>query len=162
MTNNPHLQHLIALYGDSAGRVAFDRLRVMMRRYAARLSQPTGGAVERLSQRDAILITYGDQVQSQPRPPLRVLADFCNHHLAGLVSGIHILPFYPWTSDDGFSVKNYRTVDPALGDWKEVARLNRHFRLMVDAVINHVSAKHAWFRGFLRGDPRFQNRFIVV
>jgi sucrose phosphorylase len=156
------LHHLIALYGETAGRAAFERLRAMMRRYAARPSPPRGRAVERLSERDVILITYGDQVQSLARPPLRVLADFCHKHLAGLVSGIHVLPFYPWTSDDGFSVKNYRTVDAALGDWKDIARLGRCFRLMLDAVINHVSATHPWFKGFLLGNPRFQNHFVVV
>ena len=133
-----------------------------MRRSAARLSSPSGSPVERLSERDAILITYGDQVQSPPRLPLTVLADFCNRYLAGLVSGVHLLPFYPWTSDDGFSVRNYRVVDPALGDWRAVARFRRRFRLMFDAVINHVSARHAWFRGFRRGDSRYRNHFIVV
>ncbi len=54
--NHPALLHLIALYGESAGPSAFVRLRGIMRRYAARLS-PEGGAVERLSERDAILIT---------------------------------------------------------------------------------------------------------
>jgi glycosidase len=101
-------------------------------------------------------------VQAPGVPPLQVLAGFCREHLAGLVSGIHILPFYPSTSDDGFSVQDYRAVDPALGDWDDVAKLGRDFRLMFDAVINHVSAGSAWFQGFLAGDPRYRDYFIVV
>ena len=103
-------------------------------------------------------------IRSNPsfKPPLRTLAEFCNQHLTGVVSGIHVLPFFPWTSDDGFAVKNYRQVAPALGDWKDIARLGRRFRLMFDGVINHVSAEHAWFRAFLRDDPRYRRYFIVV
>jgi sucrose phosphorylase len=161
MTNSLLRQHLIALYGQDAGHAAFQRLRAMMRRYAARLPARREAA-ERLSERDALLITYGDQVLSPRRAPLCVLADFCNKHLAGLVSGIHLLPFYPWTSDDGFSVKNYRAVDAALGGWPDVARFRRRFRLMFDAVINHASAQHPWFKAFRRGDSRYQDHFIVV
>ncbi|MBI3761325.1 MAG: sugar phosphorylase, partial [Chloroflexi bacterium] len=105
-----------------------------------------------------------DQVREPGVPPLRTLADFCERHLAGLVSGVHLLPFYPSSSDDGFSVIDYRMVDPALGDWDDVARLGRKFRLMFDAVINHVSAQSQWFRDFLCDDPASAYRayFVVV
>ena len=151
--------HLTTLYGQRAGQAACERLRAIMRRHAARLAPPRGGAAGRLSERAAFLITYADQVQSGFKPPLRTLAEFCNQHLTGVVSGIHVLPFFPWTSDDGFAVKNYRQVAPALGDWNDIARLGRRFRLMFDGVINHVSAEHAWFRAFLRGDPRYRRLF---
>lgn len=152
------LNHLTTLYGDRAGRLAFERLRELLNAYRSRLPK----AERVLTERDALLITYGDQVQSSTRSPLYSLAEFCHKHLAGLISGVHLLPIYPWTSDDGFSVKNYRRVDSALGNWKDVACLGRHFRLMFDAVINHVSAKHPWFQGFLLDNPRYQNHFIVV
>src|SRR3972149_9306105 len=101
-----------------------------------------------LSERDSVVITYGDQVQSTGTPPLRVLADFCQKHLTGVVDAVHILPFYPWTSDDGFSVKDYRAVDPALGDWADIERLGENFRLMFDGVINHVSSQSEWCQKF--------------
>jgi glucosylglycerate phosphorylase len=115
-----------------------------------------------LTQCDAILITYGDQLRAPNAPPLRTLAEFCNRHLAGVVSGLHVLPFYPSSSDDGFSVIDYTQVDPVLGDWAEVARLGAHFDLMFDAVINHISAKSAWFQAFLRDEAPYRNYFIVV
>lgn len=115
-----------------------------------------------ITEKDSILITYGDQLRERDTPPLQTLADFCERHLTGLISGVHILPFYPYSSDDGFSVIDYRAVDPALGSWEDVARIGRSFRLMFDAVINHVSAGSAWFQAFLRDDPKYRNYFIVV
>ena len=154
------LPHLIALYGDETARATLKPLLALIDQYTPRLARAASSAG--LSERDSLLITYGDQVQAADLPPLQVLAGFAREHLAGLVSGIHILPFYPSTSDDGFSVQDYRAVDPALGDWDDIARLGRDFRLMFDAVINHISAGSDWFQGFLRGDPRYRDYFIAV
>jgi sucrose phosphorylase len=79
-----------------------------------------------------------------------------------VVSGIHILPFYPWSSDDGFSVKDYRAVDPALGGWRDVERLGHSFRLMFDGVINHASAQGTWFQSFLRDEAPYRDYFLTV
>ncbi|HMD81668.1 MAG TPA: alpha-amylase family glycosyl hydrolase, partial [Anaerolineales bacterium] len=79
-----------------------------------------------------------------------------------VVKGIHILPFYPWTSDDGFSVVDYRKVDPALGDWKHISAMQSHFRLMFDGVINHISSQSEWFKAFLNDDPRYRDYFVVI
>ncbi len=153
------LEPLVFLYGDTAGRAVFERLMARLDSYRGLTANERE---RRLTERDALLITYGDQVQTPGTPPLEVLADFCDKHLTGVISGIHILPFYPWTSDDGFSVKDYRSVDPALGDWEDVARLGRNFRLMFDGVINHVSSQSAWFQAFLRDDPKYRDYFITV
>lgn len=152
-------QHLIALYGEAIGQSAFERLRLLLERVPSPLLGRGGGGE---GQHDAILITYGDQVREADRPPLRTLADFCDAHLDGLIGGIHLLPFYPSSSDDGFSVIDYRQVDPALGDWGDVARIGRNFRLMFDAVINHISAESDWFRAFWQDDARYRNYFIVI
>ena len=108
------------------------------------------------------MICYGDQVSQAGEAPLRTLANFCWQHLSGLVSSVHILPFYPYSSDDGFSVIDYRSVDPQLGNWEDVAMLGQRFNLMFDAVVNHISRQSAWFQGFLAGDRRYQNYFIEV
>jgi len=135
------------------------RLQRLVERYRGRIPPPMESS---LSERDSILITYGDQVRQPGRPHLKTLADFCEAHLSGLVSGIHILPFYPWSSDDGFSVKDYRVVDPALGEWDDVERLGRSFRLMFDGVINHASAQGEWFRSFLRDESPYRDYFLTV
>jgi glycosidase len=119
-------------------------------------------STERLTEADAILITYGDQITDGEQPALRSLAEFLNNHLKSLVSGVHILPFYPFSSDDGFSVIDYKVIDPDLGDWPDLQPIRANFRLMFDAVINHISAYSNWFQGFVAGDPEYSDYFIVT
>lgn len=148
---------LIDLYGNDAGTAASERLLKTLHHYNVHTSPRAEG----LTQRDTILITYPDQVQQSGRHPLVVLAEFCEQYLMDTVTGIHILPFYPWTSDDGFSVVDYRAVDPRYGDWKDIHKLGQHFRLMFDAVINHASVKSDWFQSMLAGETKYRDYFIV-
>ncbi len=119
-------------------------------------------AEQRVSERDAILITYGDMVQQSGEAPLQTLATFVDNHLKGVLSGVHLLPFYPYSSDDGFSVIDYKAVNPDFGDWSDVALVGRHVRLMFDAVINHISAHSEWFQAFLRDEAPYSDYFTVV
>lgn len=115
-----------------------------------------------LSQKDIILITYGDQVNRDTEPSLETLKEFMDNHLKGVINSIHILPFYPYSSDDGFSVVNYNAVDPHMGSWREIEQISADYRLMVDGVINHVSQFSDWFRAYLADDQYFQDYFIEV
>ena len=151
--------HLRALYGEQLGAATFERLRTRLERFVSPARSDRRGVV---TERDALLITYGDQLREPGVPPLQTLVNFCEQHLRDVVSGVHILPFYPYSSDDGFSVIDYLQVDPALGDWDDVARLGQNFRLMFDGVINHISARSAWFQAFLRDDARYRDYAIVV
>lgn len=153
------LEHLSYLYGEQGGRETFGRLEAVLHRYRGQLGTPP---IQGLSEKDAVLITYPDQVQEPGVPHLQTLAQFCGRHLAGLISTIHLLPFFPYSSDDGFSVVDYRSVRADLGGWDDIVRLGRSFRLMFDAVINHVSAQGEWFAGFLRDEPATKDYFIVV
>lgn len=146
------------LYGPTCARQIEPALLNLLDRFAALRTVPPAPC----SQRDALLITYPDQVRQDGQPPLRVLADFCARHLRGLVSGVHLLPFYPSSSDDGFSVKDFFAVEPSYGTWEEIERLGADFDLMFDGVFNHVSAQGAWFQGFLAGDARYRDFFIAV
>jgi sucrose phosphorylase len=101
-------------------------------------------------------------VQSPNEKPLQTLGIFCKQYLTGIIGGIHILPFYPWTSDDGFSVTDYRKVDSNLGDWNDVSSMQNNFRLMFDGVINHISSKSDWFNEFLQDNPHYRDFFITV
>lgn len=113
------------------------------------------------TQRDAILITYADSLSAPGQAPLATLADILPRLTDGTIPTVHLLPFYPWTSDDGFSVVDYLAVDPAVGTWHDVAHLRRQVELMFDAVINHVSASSPWFAGFL-ADDEHRDWFLVV
>jgi glucosylglycerate phosphorylase len=152
------LSYLALLYGAEKAPRLLDRVQRIIDGYRGRIPMRNG----ELTEQDSILITYGDQVQAPQEEPLQTLGAFCRKTLAGIVSGIHILPFYPWTSDDGFSVVDYRQVDPALGDWDDISAMQKDFRLMFDGVINHISSQSEWFKAFLKDDPHYSNYFIVV
>ena len=155
--------HLSALYPADAVPGILERLAERLKAFAESPAARTG-ATRRpaLSEKTAVLITYGDQVSEQGKPPLRTLAEVAENTLLGLISDIHVLPFFPYSSDDGFSVIDYLQVDPALGTWDDIHRLTGRFGLMADLVINHVSAKSRWFRGFIDGEPEFADYFIRV
>jgi len=152
------LDPLAVLYGENNSARLLERTQDLLNRYRTRIRQRSG----QLTERDAILIAYGDQIQSPGEKPLKTLSRFCEKYLTGIVSGIHILPFFPWTSDDGFSVTDYRKVDSNLGGWDDIASMQSRFRLMFDAVINHVSSQSEWFQRFLQDDPRYKDYFITV
>jgi sucrose phosphorylase len=150
---------LARLYGPELSITVERRLQNLVQRYRGRIPTPADST---LSERDALLITYGDMVQTPGQPDLQTLAKFCLTHLKNVVSGVHILPFFPWSSDDGFSVKDYRAVDPALGNWADVETLGGSFRLMFDGVINHVSAQGEWFQAFLRNEAPYRDYFLTI
>ena len=152
------VSELAFLYGADKAQKLFARVENIIADYRRRIPARDG----ELTERDAILISYGDQVQSLDEKPLQTLSKFCEKYLTNIVGGIHILPFYPWTSDDGFSVVDYRKVDSKLGDWEDISSMQNHFRLMFDGVINHISAQSEWFQGFLRDDPHYRDYFITV
>ncbi|MCU0494836.1 MAG: alpha-amylase family glycosyl hydrolase, partial [Chloroflexaceae bacterium] len=155
--------HLTFVYGEATEQAVWPRLRQLLLDFDAQHTQPIAPRPphERLTEDDVILITYGDQVHEAGRPPLQTLAEVLNSSFAGVVSGVHILPFYPYTSDDGFSVVDYTAVDPNLGSWDDLQQLCG-YRLMYDAVVNHISASSAWFQAFLRGEPGAEGRFIAM
>ncbi len=152
--------HLAFLYGDDVAARTLPALEAAIARTRAALADRP--APPELTERDALLITYGDSVRSPGEAPLRTLERFLREQLGDLVSGVHILPFYPFTSDDGFSVVDYRAIDPALGEWADVERLAQGRRVMFDAVINHISQASEWFQGFLRGEEPYDGYFIVA
>lgn len=115
-----------------------------------------------LDQRDVMLITYGDSIRTTGEVPLATLRRFLKAHTSDVITNVHVLPFYPWTSDDGFSVKDYRAIDPELGRWSDVEALAEDVGLMFDGVINHISAESDWFKAFKAGDPTYADYFTVM
>lgn len=112
------------------------------------------------SERDAMVITYGNSIVDGQHKPLDLLQDFLKRELAGVINGVHVLPFFPFTSDDGFAVTDYRTVNPQLGDWTDIRRIGARFNLMSDLVLNHVSSQSAWFHGYLQGHAPYDRFFF--
>ncbi len=161
---NPFHSHLSFLYGADRASELVGRLQKMLDGFRDEQPQQArhGRSVQRVTHQDAILITYGDMVQAPDNTHLQTLASFLHTWLYGVVSTVHILPFYPYSSDDGFSVIDYNAVNPDLGRWQDMDHLDKHFRLMFDAVINHISAHSEWFQRFLQDDPAYRDYFTVV
>ncbi len=112
------------------------------------------------SEEDAIVIAYGNSFVDGTHKPLDLLNDFMHRYMSGTVNGVHILPFFPFTSDDGFAVTDYRAVNSALGDWDDIRRIAADFSLMSDLVLNHVSSQSAWFNEYLQGHEPYDGFFV--
>jgi sucrose phosphorylase len=113
-----------------------------------------------LTSNDLILIAYADSFNDKNETCLQTFKKVCDEYLKTIINSVHILPFYPSTSDDGFAVIDYKKVDPEFGDWDDIENLGKSFHLMFDAVINHISKSSGWFQGFLNGDPEYKKFFI--
>ena len=114
------------------------------------------------SERDAFLITYGDTLRAQGRTPLQALGDFLRTHLGSAVSMVHLLPHFPFSSDDGFSVIDYRKVREDLGGWSDIASHADDYRLVFDAVVNHASQHSAYVKGHCAGDPAYVDFAVAI
>jgi len=148
-------EHLAFLYGEDAADSLWSRLSTKLSAFAAEHPEFTENVPppsERLSEKDAILITYGNQISEPGRSPLVTLTEVLETYAEGAITGVHLLPFFPYSSDDGFSVIDYTRVNPDFGDWSDIERFGQTFRLMFDAVINHISRQSEWFQAFLAGD----------
>ncbi|WP_100657382.1 sugar phosphorylase [Alteromonas flava] len=104
------------------------------------------------NEQDIMMITYGDSIIEEGAQPLKTLHKFLQRYCVNSINKVHILPFYPYSSDDGFSVIDYSTVNQALGDWHDINDLADHYGLMFDLVINHCSARSMWFENFIKGE----------
>lgn len=152
--------YLYQLYADDQADDAYDRLHTMIAQASQKIEARTTDVP--FSERDIVLITYGDTMQAEGQTPLQSLRQFSTEYLKGAVSTIHILPFYPYSSDDGFSVEDFYAVRPALGTWQDVSDLGEAFDLMFDAVFNHMSAQSKWFTQWLAGDPEYAGLFMTA
>jgi len=145
------------IYGRNYEDWIFDELQLISSKYAGLLESEEF----KLSEKDVVLITYGDQVSSNKKESkLQTLKKFADQYLKPEINSIHILPFYPYSSDDGFSVIDYFSVNPLLGDWDDIKTLSKDYRLMFDGVVNHISKKSEWFKKFLENDDEFESFFI--
>jgi sucrose phosphorylase len=145
---------LASLYGQRDGEWTARRL------FALLAKQPRTPGVRRLTEADAILIAYPDHLRREGLTPLQALGAFAESHLADAVSAVHVLPFHPYTSDDGFAVSDCESVAEQHGTWEDLFAISRRFRLMVDLVLNHVSSQHPWVARYLRGEQKYEHYFF--
>lgn len=153
---------LARLYGPEKAEELADRLYMLIGRYGVqpRDGFEMGADAVNWTEQDVVLIAYGDMIKREGEKPLATLKYFCDRRLRDAINGIHILPFSPSSSDGGFSVIDYREVEPAMGRWLEVERIGRDYKLMVDLVLNHCSRESDWFKSYVRGIAPYDGYFI--
>ncbi len=157
-------QHLEVIYADTAACAQVPGLVPQLLQAMRLEGEVVSPAPARnvWTERDALLITYGDSLLAPDEKPLHTLKRFLDAHANGVISGVHILPFYPWTSDDGFAVLDYSSVNEALGDWDDIGAIASAYDLMADLVINHCSSRSPWFENFLRDESPGRDYFFTA
>jgi len=159
MSDTARIKNLLSqIYGNHTGALAFERLAPLIKD----IPKADSGPSDYFSEKDVFLITYGDTLIKEGQKPLATLSDFAGRYLKDAVSTIHFLPFFPYSSDDGFSVTDFFLINPQLGTWDEVKSVGVDFELMFDFVINHFSARSDWFRSYLACKPGFETFAIEV
>ncbi|MDR2760142.1 MAG: sugar phosphorylase, partial [Spirochaetaceae bacterium] len=162
---------LVFIYGLPQGEKVYPKLLEILEEEIGEKRDACPGSPFTAS--DVLLITYGDMLS----PPegggtgesgLARLGRFLARWNRGegassspAFTYLHLLPFHPYSSDDGFSVIDYREVDPRFGVWEDIQELGRHFKPVFDFVLNHGSVKSRWFQGFLAGEREYEGWYIT-
>ena len=152
------IRSLKSLYNEEESAWLYNTIERLVAKYKSKINDME----EPLSEKDVILITYGDNVQQDGKSPLQTLKKFIDDYCLPEINTTHLLPCFPYTSDDGFSITDYYEIDPNLGSWKEVDNLSKSNNLMYDAVVNHMSKSSQWFQSYLAGDKEYKDYFISV
>ncbi len=157
---------LYFLYGEDEAKTTMPELERILRVFYAHKPQEMIEAEkdfdpkERFTEKDMILITYGDLIRGEESHPLATLHKVVNTYNPGAINTLHILPFFPYSSDKGFSIKDFRTVDPSLGTWEDIRKITSQYQLMFDGVLNHASSQSKMFKEFLNGHSYYKDFFI--
>lgn len=152
--------HISQIYPDIKASVYADQL-------VAAMDYPQEPAPDLASnnpwtEEDLVVITYANSIYAKDEIPLRTLKNFCTQHLKDLISIVHILPFYPYCADDGFSVIDYKQVNEPFGEWQDISAMGEEFRVMADLVINHCSRRSQWFENFMQGKKPGKDYFQLA
>lgn len=150
--------HLTEIYGEGDQSALTDRL-VDAMKLRDHFFEPVP-FTNHWSEKDVAVITYGNTFQREGSKPLDELISFLDKRLGDAPSMVHVLPYFPWTSDDGFAVSDYEMVKPDLGDWSHLEQISEKYRLMSDLVVNHCSGSHEWFQQYQRGEGPGKDFFV--
>lgn len=158
-------KHFSFIYGEDAVEGCLLETHKLLEKYEMTPPDEKISFEDVWSHQDQVLITYGDMVQpkiGEAVCKLSVQHKFLNEYAKDIISTVHILPFFPSSSDDGFSVVDYKRVDSRLGGWKDIESFSRDYRLMGDLVMNHTSRYSSWFKKFQKKEEPYTDYFIEV
>ena len=111
------------------------------------------------SEKDVLLITYADSIIKKNQKNLITLSNFLTKYCKEFTY-VHILPFFPFSSDDGFAVEDYKKIKKEHGSWNDLKKITKSFKIMVDLVINHCSSRNRLFKNFLENKDPGKEFFI--
>ena len=162
-------ERLQFLYGEKAAEKWLPELERLIRVHQAHKTEEIVALEKeidpsrRFSEKDVALITYGDLIKTKGHSSLAGLSSFLQERtqLRKVINLVHILPFFPYSSDRGFSVTDFRQVDPHLGSWMDIEEMTRHYRIMFDGVFNHISSRSQAFQEMLNGHPYYRDLAII-
>jgi len=154
-------EKLTFIYGEKRSKKIIIEIEKLLNKYSTNIHFQNKKKTF-LDEKDIVLITYGDSITEANKKPLKTLYRFIDKYLTEQINIVHILPFYPYSSDDGFSVIDYKKVNSALGDWKDIEDIEQKMNLMLDLIANHISSKSIWFKEYLKGNPEYDNYFVSV
>jgi glycosidase len=149
------LELLNEIYGTDAAEGIRERYEALVTRHQQR-TQP---ANDHLRSTDSWIISYPDHISGHQGTPLNVLDEFVRKRLRPAITGVHILPCFPSSSDEGFSVKDYFAIDERYGTWGDIEHIASHGKMMLDAVVNHASIQGDWFKKWQTGTSPFDGFF---
>jgi sucrose phosphorylase len=158
-------KHYLFIYDDDTVEECLRETHALLEKYNLNPPEESKKYVDVWSHQDQILITYADMVQpnlGEAVTKLHLQHKFLNEYAKDFISTIHILPFFPSSSDDGFSVVDYKRVDSRLGGWEDIEALSKDYRLMGDLVMNHTSRYSSWFKKYLKKEKPYTDYFIEV
>lgn len=151
---------LLKVYDDADAEFAFTKLEKLLNRHKEAFGKDE--LPHRWTHEDVMLITYGDTFLKDGEWPLETLLSFLKTYIKQSINNVHILPFFPYSSDDGFSVIDYTMVNPDLGDWEHVDSIGEQYDLMFDLVINHISRESLWFTDYKANNSPYNEFFIEM
>lgn len=107
------------------------------------------------------LITYPDSLGGD----LKTLHEVIETHFPNAFQGgIHILPPFPSSGDRGFAPLTYLEIEPAFGEWSDIRKLGEKHDILLDLMVNHISAHSEFFQDFLQHgrNSKYADLFLTV
>lgn len=152
-------EHLSIIYQDQTEQIT--TARQLFQKLIQEYEKKSFPNIQPINEKNVYLITYGDAVYRSDEHPLVTLNQTLSTLVPNEITDVHILPMFPYTSDDGFAVTDYEKINPELGNWQDIQTFSQSFRLMFDFVANHTSKSNPWFQNFLNNEPEFKESFIT-
>ena len=154
ITNKDKALHLLrSLYENGVAQATLDRIWLRLPNQSIQSAAPRN---------HCMIISYADTITAEGEAPLATLRRFLHVNVGQAFGRLHLLPFYPSSSDDGFAVIDYRMVDHHVGGWQDIEGLAQDYDLMFDLVINHCSRESLWFADFINGREPGRRYFITL